>query len=369
MNVPYPSLFQPFQIGPLLVNNRLAVSPMTRISAEENGVVGPLMCEYYERFAAGGFGLIITEGLYTDERYSQGYYCQAAMATQRHCESWKPVVKAVHEQGSKFIAQIMHAGGLAQFNSYTDETVGPSAVQPLGEQMPFYHGTGAYTRSRALTEQDIRNVIEGFTTAALNARSAGFDGVEIHGANGYLLDQFLTVYTNHRGDQYGGPLENRLRIYQEVIESVRRATEDDFVLGVRFSQKKVNDASYTWPEGEKAAETIFSCMQEWGVDYIHTTEPMLNHPAFEGSEPLARLAKKYSHLPVIANGGIHDPQDAQFALKHDHGDMIALGKGALANPDWPLLVKETKPLRKFDFAMLSPVANLDNAKKYFASST
>ena len=368
MNVPYPSLFQPVHIGPLDAKNRLAVSPMTRISAEDNGSVGPLMKAYYERFAAGGFGVIITEGLYTDELYSQGYYCQAAMATHRHRESWQPVVKAVQKHDSIFIAQIMHAGALSQFNSYTEETVGPSAVQPLGEQLPFYHGSGAYKLPRALTAQEIQNVIQGFTTSALHARCAGFDGVEIHGANGYLLDQFLTIYTNQRQDHYGGSLDNRLRIYQEVIQSVRRATGEDFVIGVRVSQKKVNDTSYLWPEGEKAAATIFSCIRKCGADYIHTTEPMLNHPAFEGSEPLARLAKQYSHLPVIANGGIHDPRDAQFALEHNHADMIALGKSALANPEWPLFVKNSKPLREFDFAMLSPIANLENAEKYDSGS-
>ena len=368
MSNTHTALLEGFKIGNLEIKNRLVVAPMTRISAESNGVVGPLMQGYYESFAKGEFGLIITEGLYTDEIYSQGYRDQAAIATPEHSASWKPVVDAVHARGSKFIAQLMHAGALSQYNSYQDKIVGPSAIQPLGEQMPFYHGQGAYKVPEALTQQEIETIVTNFAQAALHAKAAGFDGVEIHGANGYLLDQFLTVYTNGRQDEYGGSLENRLKIYQQVIEAVRETVGKEFIVGVRFSQKKINDTEYTWPEKEDAARVIFSAMRRCGADYIHTTEPVLDAPAFEGvGASLAQLAKQYSSLPVIANGGIVSANHAATVLSHQHADMIALGKTALANPNWPELVRDGKTLQDFDFAMLSPIADLENAQKYHVS--
>ncbi len=360
----HAKLFEAFQIGTKTLRNRIAVAPMTRVSGEEDGTVGRLMQEYYESFAEGGFGLIVTEGLYTDEHYSQGYYRQPGIATAKHSESWKSVVKSVQDKGAIFIAQLMHAGSLSQFNSYKDSSAGPSAVQPMGEQMPFYYGEGKYNVPVAMSQQDINDVISGFVQAAEFAKSAGFDGVEIHGANGYLLDQFLTNYSNQRSDRYGGDITARLRIYQEVIEAVRQAVGNDFIVGVRFSQKKVNDTDHVWSEGELAAEKAFGLMRECQVDYIHTTEPVLNDPAFEQSASLAALAKKYSGLPVIANGGVREPDLALSVIEHLEADVVTLGRTALANPDWPTAVRNDTPLKDFDYAILAPIANLESAKKY-----
>jgi len=361
-------LFEAFQIGPKILRNRMAVAPMTRVSGEEDGTVGRLMQDYYEKFAEGGFGLIVTEGLYTDEYYSQGYYKQPGITTGVHGKSWMPVVQKVHDKGAIFIAQLMHAGSLSQFNSHKDHSAGPSAVRPKGEQMPFYYGKGQYNVPVAMSQQDIDDAISGFVQAAEFAESAGFDGVEIHGANGYLLDQFLTEYSNQRSDRYGGDIAARLRIYQEVIEAVRQAVSNDFIVGVRFSQKKVNDTDHIWPEVEMAAEKAFGLMSECHVDYIHTTEPVLNAPAFGRSASLAALAKKYSGLPVIANGGVTEPDLALSVIERREADVIALGRTALANPDWPTAVKNDAPLKDFDYAILAPIANLESAQKY-ADST
>jgi len=355
-------LFETLQIGTKTLRNRLAVAPMTRVSGEEDGTVGPLMQEYYENFAEGGFGLIVTEGLYTDEHYSQCYYRQPGIATGKQSESWKPVVKSVQDKGAILIAQLMHAGSLSQFNAYTDISAGPSAVQPMGEQMPFYYGEGNYKVPIAMSQQDINDVISGFVQAAELAKSAGFDGVEIHGANGYLLDQFLTNYSNQRTDRYGGDITGRLQIYQDVIEAVRQAVGSDFIVGVRFSQKKVNDTNHVWSEGELAAEKVFALMRKCQVDYIHTTEPVLNDPAFEQSASLASLAKKYSGLPVIANGGVIKPDLALSVIENRETDVVALGRAALANPDWPTAVRNGAPLKDFDYATLAPIANLESAK-------
>lgn len=362
------ALFQPAQISHMDIRNRLAVAPMTRVSANDDGTANALMCEYYKAYAAGGFGLIITEGLYTDQLFSQCYRQQPGMTNGRQAQSWQPIIDAVHSEGGMIIAQLMHAGALSQYSKYAAHSCAPSAVKPLGQQMSFYYGEGDYRLPQAMSEDDIQTAIQGFAAAALLAKSAGFDGVEIHGANGYLLDQFLTTYTNQREDNYGGNLTNRLRIYQEIVSAIRAAVGADFIVGVRFSQTKVNDSQYRWPEANAAARQTFTLMAESLVDYLHTTEPRLNEPAFAGSPSLASLAKQISGLPVIANGGVSQPALATAMLESNQADVISLGKTALANPDWPMAVQNSQPLNSFNFAMFSPIANLENARRYFAQA-
>ncbi|WP_444897866.1 tRNA-dihydrouridine synthase [Microbulbifer sp. EKSA008] len=364
MTTKYRNLFNDTKIGKLYIPNRLAVAPMTRVSAEPDGRVGPLMGEYYEKFASGGFGLIITEGLYTDKLFSQGYRNQPGMASLSHAESWKPITNDIHALGARVFAQLMHAGALSQHNPYANRTAGPSDIRPLGIQMPFYHGEGPYPIPEAMTQQDISQAVEGFAKAAHLAQLAGFDGVEIHGANGYLLDQFLTAYTNKRQDCFGGSLNNRLRIYKETLKAVRETVGDGFTVGIRFSQKKVNDTNHIWDEGESGAAKVFELVRQYGADYIHTTEPEISAPAFEGTESLSQLAKKYSGLPVIANGGVTEPEQASQVLESNQADIISLGKTALANQDWPCAVKKNRLLKKFNFGMLSPHANLECARSY-----
>lgn len=361
-------LFTTSQIGTKTIPNRLAVAPMTRVSALEDGTVGPLMREYYADYAKGGFGLVITEGLYTDTLYSQCYLMQPGLVTQAHADSWMPVIQSVHDNGAVLIAQLMHGGALAQYVHSTGKNMAPSAVKPRGEQMGFYYGSGDYLVPEAMSQSDIDDVVKTFAASALLAKSAGFDGIEIHSANGYLLDQFVTVHTNQRDDHYGGSLENRLRIHKEIITAIRNAVGDDFIVGIRFSQGKVNDAEYKWVGGEADVKETFTIMGDQPIDYIHSSEPVITAPAFSGSTSLASMAKQHSGLPVIANGGVHEPQLAQDALAHGHADFIALGKTALANPNWPLVVKKNQSLKTFDFSLLMPIANLENAQRYFAQS-
>jgi 2,4-dienoyl-CoA reductase-like NADH-dependent reductase (Old Yellow Enzyme family) len=182
-------LFAPANLHGLQLPNRLAVAPMTRVSASPEGHANGTMARYYERFARGGFGLVITEGIYTDTAYAQGYARQPGLSDGEQARAWRPVVKAIQAAGGRAIAQLMHAGALSQFNRFRDHTAGPSAVRPLGTQMTAYRGEGEYPVPRAMTDADIAEAIRGFARAALLAMDvAGFDGVEIHGANGYLLD-------------------------------------------------------------------------------------------------------------------------------------------------------------------------------------
>lgn len=182
------NIFSNYKIGNLTLKNRLAVAPMTRVSANEDGTTGPLMKDYYQSFAKGGFALIITEGIYTDKYHSQCYKFQPGLTNERQVESWKEVTRAVHQNKGVIIAQLMHAGALSQYNKYTEHNIAPSAIKPLGKEMTLYYGEGDYSVPKAMNKNDINNAISGFVNAAKLAKVAGFDGVEIHGANGYLLD-------------------------------------------------------------------------------------------------------------------------------------------------------------------------------------
>ncbi|WP_079477559.1 NADH:flavin oxidoreductase [Halobacillus salinus] len=353
-------LFSNGSIKSANLKNRYIVAPMTRISAEADGRSNDTMKDYYERFAKGGFGAVITEGIYPDEKYSQGYNNQPGLARQDHVDAWKPVVDAVHQHETFMIAQLMHAGGQSQGNAYTNETIAPSAVAPKGEQLGFYGGDGPFQTPRAMVERDFEQVKKDFADSAVRAKQAGFDGVELHGANGYLLDQFLTDYLNLREDEYGGSVENRLRFVVEVIEDVREAVGSDFVVGIRISQIKVSDAEHKWSGGEKEAEEIFSTLGQTALDYIHVTDGDGAEPSFgEGSRTLAEAAKVFSGLPVIANGKLGDPKKAEQLMEQNQADFVSLGTSALANPDLPNRVSDEAELDEFDFEkILLPIAEV-----------
>lgn len=353
-------LFQDGKLGNVTVENRYIVAPMTRVSADDDGKANERMKEYYERYAKGGFGTVISEGIYLDESYSQGYYNQPGLANETHMNAWKPVVEIVQAHGAKMIAQLMHAGGQAQGNSYKDETIAPSAVAPKGEQLPFYGGSGPFPTPKEMTGEQINDVKKAFVDAAKYAKQAGFDGVEIHGANGYLLDQFLTDYLNHREDQYGGSLENRLQLTLEVIEEVRKAVGDEYMIGIRISQGKVADQAYKWPNGEKDAEYIFCQLGKTSLDYIHVTDRDATESGFgEGTKTLTAAAKEFGGLPTIANGGLGDPEKAESLIQEGEADFVSQGTSALANPDMPNRVKQNAELKEFDAkAILMPQAEI-----------
>ncbi|MPZ45737.1 MAG: NADH:flavin oxidoreductase [Betaproteobacteria bacterium] len=357
-------LFAPLDVGGLTLSNRLAVAPMTRVSAEADGCATRRMAEYYRAFAQGGFGLVITEGVYTDKAYSQGYLFQPGLSGDVQREAWRPTVDGVHACDGRIITQLMHAGALSQGNAHRTGTRGPSAVRPKGEQMGFYRGSGAYPVPVAMTSSEISEAIEGFAQAARRAVEAGFDGVEIHGANGYLLDQFLTEGINRRDDRYGGDLARRLRLTVEVAEAVRAAVGSSFVVGVRISQGKVNDFVHKWRGEENEAEVIFRTLGALPVDYLHTTEFEAWRPAFDTGPTLAALAKRHARIPVLANGSLHDPRKAVGVLERDEADFISLGRGALTHPDWPRRVQDGAALEEFDPALLTPIADLASADRH-----
>jgi len=359
MITPSKQILTSFDIGELRLKNRLAVAPMTRISATEYGDATATMARYYERFAKGGFGLVISEGIYTDRKFSQGYAFQPGITDGQQALAWRAITDRVHGHQGAIFAQLMHAGALTQANRFSGKSAGPSAVRPKGEQMQHFHGEGHYAVPQAMTDEDIADAIDGFAQAArLAVSTAGFDGIEIHGANGYLLDQFLTDYTNQRTDRWNGSVHKRIALTLEVITAVK-AVAGNVPVGVRISQSKVNDYTHKWAEGEAEAEAIFGSLADAGIDFMHVTEYEAWKPAFNTSESsLIRLARRYaSKVPLVANGGLHTPRHAERALT-DGADIIALGKAALANPDYPARLAADHLINEFDAAILGPIANV-----------
>lgn len=354
------TILSPHDINGAVSRNRLAVAPMTRVTATEEGLATQTMQDYYLRFAQGGFGLIITEGLYTDKAFSQGYPNQPGLADEEQAQVWAKINHELRAQGSLVFAQIMHAGALSQGSRYRTHTVGPSAVQPVGEQMSVYYGEGAYAMPVEITEAEIAQVIQGFAdTAARAVETANFDGIEIHGANGYLLDQFLTAHTNVRKDRWGGDMTQRMSLLINVVTAVKEKVGQKVPVGVRISQGKVNDFKNKWLDGEGDAQIIFSALADAGVDFIHVTEHEAWQPAFEGGQDsLITLARKFAPgITIIGNGGLHDPAHAGEALNAG-ADMIALGRGALSNPDYPVILETNQTFRAFDGSILQPIADI-----------
>lgn len=346
--------------------NRLAVAPMTRVSAHGDGLATDRMKDYYRDFARGGFAIVITEGTYTDNDASQGYNRQPGITDRRQANSWAPIATAISDHGSLAIMQLMHAGALSQWQD-ARRTIAPSAVPPLGEMMPAYEGSGSYRLPSAMTKTDLVEVRNGFVAAAKHARRAGFHGVEIHAANGYLIDQFITEYTNRRDDEYGGSVSARIRYPAEIVAAVRDASPADFVVGVRVSEAKVNDFNYRWV-GKSEDETIFVALAEAGASYIHVAGEGrgFRESSSDKREPLSTIARRITGLPVIANGGLHDPDLADDVILDEHADLIALGRTALATPDWPRRIANREPVVAFENEMISPSASIQNTDAWFA---
>jgi len=356
----YPFLFSPSQIGNVGLANRAIVSPMTRTSATVDGIVTPQMVDYYAEYARGGWGLIATEATYIDEKHSQGYSQQPGIANAAQQDSWRAVVDAVHEAGVPIFLQLFHAGAVNQGNQWVDGSIAPSAVQPVGEQIDRYDGSGPFQAPREITRDEMDDVAASFAAAAQRAVEVGFDGIEVHGANGYLMDQFLTTYTNHRTDEYGGAIDNRVRYHIDVMAAVRGAVDPAVPVGVRVSQTKVNDLKYSWPGGDTDAKVVFGRLGEIGNIFIDIAAHLGCAPVFDTDNSLAGLAKRYSGLTVIANGKLHDPAEAERALTQENVDFVALAKGALADPAWPRKIAAGNVPIAFDPGMVSPLATLSN---------
>lgn len=356
-------LFDSTTLGTLSLDNRVGLAPMTRVSATADGRATEEMADYYAKFADGGFSVLITEGVYTDDAYSQGYLNQPGLVTDDHVTAWSRVTDAVHDAGAPVVAQLMHGGAQTQGNPHVDgeATLAPSTVGPDAEKAEAYGGSGEFPEPKRATEDDLDAARDGFVDAAVNAHEAGFDGVEIHAANGYLLNEFLAADMNRRDDEYGGGPDARVRYPESVVSAVHDAVPDEFVVGIRLSQTRVTNDEYAWPEGEDAAAVFFERLSAAGADYVHTTEPNATSPTFGDEGPtLAEAAAEHvtEGTTVIANGGLGDPDAARQAVD-DGADLVTLATSALANPDWPDRVANDEDLTAFDPArFLAPKASI-----------
>jgi 2,4-dienoyl-CoA reductase-like NADH-dependent reductase (Old Yellow Enzyme family) len=364
----YPTLFSPGKVGSLTLANRAFVAPMTRASATEDGLVTDQMRDYYAAFGRGGWALVETEATYIDLAYSQGYDYQPGIANDAQRDSWRKVVDAVHAGGTPIMLQLFHCGAINQGNRWVEGSIAPSAIQPKGAQIDRYRGgKGPFQLPREISRNEMAEIVGHYADAARRGVEAGFDAIEVHGANGYLPDQFLTVYTNLRDDAYGGPIENRVRYHCEVLRAVRAACPG-VPVGVRISQTKVNDLEYSWPGGADDARVIFTALAQTGIDFVHVSAHLGVSPVFGTARSLSGLARDIAGLPIIANGKLQDPEIAEQALRDREGDFVSVAKGALADPEWAAKVRAGAVPTAFDPGMISPLATLDNYYRFVAEN-
>jgi 2,4-dienoyl-CoA reductase-like NADH-dependent reductase (Old Yellow Enzyme family) len=291
--VGFAALFRPVMLGALALRNRVVVAPMTRQCATDDGRATQGMARYYARFAQGGFGLVIAEGTYIDLAHSQGYVRQPGITTLVQTGAWRRVTDEVHRDGGHIVLQLMHAGALVQGNRFTEVTVAPTAMQPAGERQAAYDASGPYPVPRALSMEQIAAIVAAFAAAAGRARVAGFDGVEVHAGNGFLLHQFASASINRRDDVYGGSLAGRIRLLVEVVRAARQEVGAGYVVGIRLSQHTINDPARVWSGGELEAATIMRAAAVAGATYIHVAARQAMATACGTGTTLSALARRH----------------------------------------------------------------------------
>jgi len=347
------TIFSPVTFGKLELPNRIVMAPMTR-SFSPNNIPSQEMLEYYKRRAEGGTGLIITEGTFINHPVANGYENVPAFYADA-LPMWKKIVDTVHESGAKIMPQLWHTGNM--------RTPGVSPNPQMLNIGPMDEFDGEKQLTRAMKQHDIDEVIKAFTQAAIDAVRMGFDGVEIHGAHGYLIDQFLWRKSNRRTDKYGGSLDNRIRLASEIVRSIRNAVPSDFTIVFRFSQWKIDDYNAKIAENPDELESILLALSQAGVDIFHASERDFAAPAFENANlSLATWTKLITEKPVITVGGIgidkildlHEAEDGDMQtkpkslsrveekLKNREFDLIGVGRALLADPNWANKMKNNQ---------------------------
>ena len=333
------TLFSPIQLGPYTLPNRMAMAPLTRNRAGAGNVPQALNVEYYVQRASAG--LIITEGSQIAAD-ALGYPATPGIHSAEQIAGWKQVTDAVHAKGGHLFLQLWHCGRVSHSSMLPDGKlpVAPSAIKPAG-QGPTYQGMQDYTIPHALSLDEIPAVIEQYRAAAKNALDAGFDGVEIHGANGYLLDQFLRDGSNQRDDAYGGTVSKRARLMLEVTDAVCQVWGGNRV-GIRLSPlQPFNDMRDSEPE-----ETFSHAVRElnrFNLAYLHVTEMGKEAPGAAGPAFDLRKLRKLWHGTYMSNGG-YDLARANAALAGGEADMVSFGALFIANPDLPARFARGAPL-------------------------
>jgi N-ethylmaleimide reductase len=341
-------LFKPVQIGAVSLKHRVVMAPLTRSRSVQPGdVPGDLMKEYYGQRASDG-GLIISEAT-TIALSGRGWYGAPGLYSDEQVAGWRSIVEAVHAKGGKMFSQLWHTGR-ASHVSTTGGLTPVSASDGTFEGGVVSTPTGWLPPSvaRALETSEIAGVVADYRKAAERAKAAGFDGVELHGANGYLIDQFLQDSSNHRTDQYGGSIPNRARLLLEVMDALTSVWGGDRT-AVRLAPGGTFNAM-----GDSNSDALFDYvtneLNRYGLAYLHIVEPRVkgNTVIKEGQGAIAaeRLRKIFSGK-IIAAGGF-EPQSAEAVVESGAADLVAFGRLFVANPDLPRRIREHLPLNPYD---------------------
>ena len=339
-----PTLFDPIQLGAVRAPNRIVMAPLTRARATREHVPTPLMADYYAQRA--GAGLIISEATGIS-RQGLGWPYSPGIWSEAQVEAWKPVVAAVHAAGGRIHCQLWHMGRLV----HPDFLGGQAPVSASDVRAPdalhahTYSGSKPYAQPRPLSLDEIQAVVADYHRAALNARAAGFDGVQLHAANGYLVDQFLRDGTNHRSDRYGGTVENRLRLLLEATQAIIAAVGADRT-AVRLSP---NDDPQGCGDSDPA--TLFAAaataLDGLGLAYLEMRASRPTSTFRAGKYDLAPAMRKRFRAPLILNSD-YRLDDASEALASGAADAIAYGRPFISNPDLPERLRRNLALAEPD---------------------
>jgi 2,4-dienoyl-CoA reductase-like NADH-dependent reductase (Old Yellow Enzyme family) len=358
------SLFSPFSCKSLRLPNRFVMAPMTRQRSPE-GVPTEDVVAYYERRAAHGIGLIVTEGTTVDHPVATLHPDVPRFWGEEPLEKWKAVVAAVHATGGSIIPQLWHVGsarrpGTGPFGDLV--SVGPSGLVAPGKK-----------KVREMTDSDVADVIAAFEKSARHAKELGFDGLELHGAHGYLIDQFFWEGLNERADPWGGSLEARTRFGAEIVRACRAEVGEDFAIVLRFSQWKLQDYSAKLAQNPEELGKFLEPLVAAGVDIFHCSTRRFWLPEFEGSElNLAGWTKRITGKPTITVGSVGLDQEFLGAfggqganvrgveelvprLQRGEFDLVAVGRAVLQDPEWVEKLREGRfsEIRPFDATSLA----------------
>jgi N-ethylmaleimide reductase len=323
-----PHLLSPFTLGDLSLKNRVVMAPLTRSRSGESRIPNALMAEYYAQRASAG--LIVTEATVVSEQ-GIGWLNTPGIFSEAQADAWKQVVEAVHAKGGVIFLQLWHTGRASHSSFHNGNLpVAPSAIQLQGDDMHTPIGKQPHETPRALETEEIPGVVEDFRKAAAYAKAAGFDGIELHAANGYLIDQFLQSRTNHRSDRYGGTIENRFRFLREVTEAVLTIWAPNR-LGIRLSPNGI----YNDMGSPDFRETFLYAAEQLNVykpAYLHIVDGLAF--GFHGlGEPMTlREFRSVFSGALIGNCG-YDQATAEAAIEAGDADLIAFGRFYISNPD------------------------------------
>ncbi|MFA5215691.1 alkene reductase [Sulfuricurvum sp.] len=335
-------LFSPIKIGNYLLKNRIFMAPMTRCRSVESNAANEMMAQYYGQRASAG--LIITEATQISPK-GIGYPYTPGIHTAMQVQEWKKVTKAVHDKGGRIFLQLWHVGRISHPAFHNGELpVAPSAIKPTGS-IYTYEGMQEFVTPHPLSIEEISRVVQEYVMGAKNAMEAGFDGVEIHGANGYLIDQFLRDGTNQRDDIYGGSIENRARFLIEIIEGICAAIGSENT-GVRLSPSGTfNDMKDSDPQNHFSY--ICERLNGYNLAYLHIIDALdgdIRHGA--NVVELSTLRKSYKGI-LIVNGG-YTFEKGNLVIQSGLADAVAFGALYLANPDLPERFKSNTELNTPD---------------------